>query len=121
MDIRHLANRAASNAAAVTLDASLSFDPDVSDGPDSGLGAALSSLSFLWVCTPVASCPTLPNGGSVAVGGLPALSIPAALFVGSAADTVCAMSPKHETFSFRDQKHLQVFSASIGFLMFDFL
>ncbi len=91
MDIRRLANRAASNAAAVTLDASLSFDPDVSDGPDTGPGASLS-LSYLWVCEPTSSCPSLPNGGAVAVGGLPALSIPAALFVGGAADTVCAMS-----------------------------
>jgi hypothetical protein len=78
--------RAASSAPAVLLDASQSFDPDASAGPDTntgtGAGIATSPLSYLWVCAPASECPTLPNGGS------PVLSVPAALFVGAAADTV---------------------------------
>jgi hypothetical protein len=85
--------RAASTAPAVLLDARQSFDPDTSAGPDTGTALQSSPpLSYLWVCAPTPECPALPNGGAVAAGGSPVFSIPAALFVGAAVETVQLMA-----------------------------
>jgi hypothetical protein len=87
---RIVETRAASAAPAVTLDASLSFDPDVSDGPDiGGSGSASSPLSYLWVCAPASECPALfSSGAATSQSGSPVFSMPASLFVGGAAETV---------------------------------
>ncbi len=87
---RIVETRAAAAAPAVTLDASLSFDPDVSDGPGiSGSGSALSPLSYLWVCAPASECPALfSSGAATSQSGSPVLSMPASLFVSGAIETV---------------------------------